>query len=184
MATSTHSPLAPPTTQCSVCCRWQLDASSQQAQLLEQQLTQQLVKGWPDLEACRAYLIDIMRTCRESKIHLSSQLGLRLVAYLTQHRWWAALEAVIRQQPLTSLAACPGLLLTLCQQGQFSMLPSLLTKVKPCCACTCTKFMINIFYSWCCTTCMHGSQSPFSHSQNCATECCAKSQSPKVPCHV
>lgn len=113
-----------------VLCRWQLDASSQQAQLLEQQLAQQLKAGWTDKEACRAYLIDLMRTYRESKLHLSSHVMLRLIAYLTLHQWWGALDAVLRQQPLPSLAMCPGLLLTLCQQGQFSVLPSLLTKVR------------------------------------------------------
>lgn len=111
-------------------CRWQLDASSQQAQLLEEQVTQQVTTGWTDKEACRAYLIEIMRTCRESKFSLSRHLVLRLVAYLTQHQWWGALDVLLRQQPLPSLAMCPGLLLTLCQQGQFAMLPALLSKVR------------------------------------------------------
>lgn len=106
-----------------------MDASSQQAQLLEQQLTQQLQAGWSDKEDCRAFLVDLLRRCRESKLHLSSSLLLRLVAHLTQQQWWSALDTVLRQQPLMSLAMCPGLLLTLCQEGQFFVLPALFTKV-------------------------------------------------------
>lgn len=111
-------------------CSWQLAASSQQAQLLEQQLTQQLSAGWSDKDTCRRFISDLMESCSESKVHLSSDIVASTAAFLTQKQWWAALEALLRRHALPALAQCPGLVLAMVQAGRFSVLPGMLYKVN------------------------------------------------------
>ena len=111
-------------------CSWQLAASSQQAQLLEQQLAQQLTAGWSDKDSCRRFISDLMETCSESKVHLSSDIVASTAAFLTQKQWWGALEALLRRHALPALAQCPGLVLALVQAGRFSVLPGMLCKVN------------------------------------------------------
>ncbi|DBA75343.1 hypothetical protein WJX77_005717 [Trebouxia sp. C0004] len=120
-----QAPIAVPAT-----VSWQLAASSQQAQLLEQQLTQQLTAGWSDKDSCRRFISDLMETCSESKFHLSSHIVASTAAFLTQKQWWAALEALLRRHALPALAQCPGLVLAMVQAGRFSVLPGILHKAK------------------------------------------------------
>ncbi|DBA81279.1 TPA: hypothetical protein ACH3X2_006899 [Trebouxia sp. C0005] len=120
-----QAPIAIPAT-----VSWQLAASSQQAQLLEQQLTQQLSAGWSDKDTCRRFISDLMESCSESKVHLSSDIVASTAAFLTQKQWWGALEALLRRHALPALAQCPGLVLAMVQAGRFSVLPGMLHKAK------------------------------------------------------
>lgn len=112
--------------------RWQLDASTQQAQLLEEQLVQQLTHGWTDKEACQRFLDGILRACKDNKLHLSTQVLASAAAYLAQQQWWGSLDDLLRAQALPSLAMCPGLTLAVVQGGHFSLLTTTLSKVMPC----------------------------------------------------
>ena len=109
--------------------RWQLDASTQQAQLLEEQLVQQLTHGWTGKEACQSSLDGILKSCKDSKLHLSSQVVATTAAYLAQQQWWGSLDDLLRAQGLPSLAMCPGLTLAAVQGGHFSLLATVLPKV-------------------------------------------------------
>ena len=109
--------------------RWQLDVSTQQAQLVEEQLTQQLTHGWTDKESCRMFLDGILKSCRDTKLHLSSQLVASTAAYLAQHKLWGSLDDLLRAQALPSLTMCPGLVLAIVEGGHFSLLSSILPKV-------------------------------------------------------
>ena len=109
--------------------RWQLDESTQQAQLLEEQLVQQLTHGWTDKEACQSFLDGILKSCKDNKLHLSTQVVASAAAYLAQQQWWSSLEDLLRAQALPSMAMCPGLTLTVVQGGQFSLLATVLPKV-------------------------------------------------------
>lgn len=109
--------------------RWQLDTSSQQAQLLEQSLTQQLTAGWSDKDSCKRFVSQLMKSCKEGKAHLSSDVVAGTAAYLAQKQWWGALDALLRGQAPASLAQCPGLILAMVEAGQFSMLPGMFYKV-------------------------------------------------------
>lgn len=109
--------------------RWQLDASTQQAQLLEEQLVQQLTHGWTDKEACKSYLDGILKSCKDNKLHLSTQVLASTAAYLAQQQWWGSLDDLLRAQALPSLAMCPGLTLAVVQGGHFSLLATILPKV-------------------------------------------------------
>lgn len=112
--------------------RWQLDASTQQAQLLEEQLVQQLTHGWTDKEACQSFLGGILKSCKDNKLHLSTQVLSTTAAYLAQQQWWGSLDNLLRAQALPSLAMCPGLTLAVVQGGHFSLLATTLPKVMPC----------------------------------------------------
>lgn len=109
--------------------RWQLDASTQQAQLLEEQLVQQLTHGWRDKEACQSFLLGILKSCQGHKLHLSTQVVASTAAYLAKQQWWGSLDDLLRAQALPSLAMCPGLALTVVQGGHFSLLATVLPKV-------------------------------------------------------
>lgn len=112
-------------------CRWQLDASTQQAQLLEEQLAQHLKHGWTDREACKSFMDGALKFCRDNKLFLSSRLVASTAAYLTQQQWWGILNDLLRAQAPPSLAMCPGLSLAMIQGGQFALLASILPKVLP-----------------------------------------------------
>lgn len=120
---------------CFSCDRWQLDVSTQQAQLVEEQLTQQLIQGWTDKDSCTVFLDGILKSCRDNNLHLSSQLVASTAAYLTQHQLWGSLDDLLRVQALPSLTMCPGLVLAIVEGGHFSLLTSILPKVTlHCCA--------------------------------------------------
>ncbi len=70
-----------------------------------------------------------MRSCKEAKVYLSSQLVASTAAYLTKQQWWAVLDALLRGQALPSLTQCPGLVLAIVEGGHFSLLPGILPKV-------------------------------------------------------
>ena len=117
--------------------RWQLDASTQQAQLLEEQLLQQLTHGWTDKEACRRYIDGILKSCKDNNLHLSTQVLASTAAYLAQQQWWGSLDNLLRAQALPSLAMCPGLTLAVVQGGHFSLLATILPKVTSYFHCIC-----------------------------------------------
>ena len=112
--------------------RWQLDASTQQVQLLEKQLAQHLTHGWTDQEACRSFMAGTLKFCRDNKLNLSTQVVATTAAYLAQQQWWGILDNLLRAQALQSLSMCPGLSLAMVQGGQFALLASILPKVLSC----------------------------------------------------
>ncbi|KAL3134098.1 hypothetical protein ABBQ32_008522 [Trebouxia sp. C0010 RCD-2024] len=108
--------------------RWQLDASTQQVQMLEAQLAQHLTHGWTDQEACRSFMAGTLKFCRDNKLSLSTRVVATTAAYLAQQQWWGILDDLLRAQALSFLALCPGLSLAMVQGGQFTLLASILPK--------------------------------------------------------
>ena len=129
-------------------CRWQLDASSQQAQLVEQQLSQQLSQGWPDEQSCRSYLVDMMRTCQQSHVQLPTKLVASIAAVLAKQQWWSALDALLRAQALPLLSQCPGLVQAIVEGGNFALLPVLLPKVNYQPWCFFTSYDVKFLPAW------------------------------------